>query len=97
MGETTGHENRSAIHRRAVGQGAKIRRRKQLDEETALIEYDASQECYLYHKSVHGAYRVEKQFNFDEILKAWPNDAVDFPMERVTEIAFTKKNLSPPN
>jgi hypothetical protein len=86
-----GHEKKSAIHGTAIAYGAKIKRHKNLDDETTLIEYDVSHECYLYFGSVRGPHRVHKKLKFDQIVDAWLDDTIDLPSQRAFEVKFNKK------
>jgi|HubBroStandDraft_1064217.scaffolds.fasta_scaffold36351_2 hypothetical protein len=87
----SGHERKSAIHGRAISYGAKIKRHENLDDETTLVEYDVSDECYLYFKSVRGPHRVDKKLNFEQIVDAWLDDTIDLPSKRAFEVKFNKR------
>jgi hypothetical protein len=86
-----GHEKKSAIHGTALAYGAKIMRHENLDDDTTLIEYDVSYECYLYFRSVRGPHRVDKKLTFEQIVEAWLDDTIDLPSKRAFEVKFNKK------
>ena len=90
MSTPRGHERKSAIHGRAIADGAKIKRHENLDPETTLVEYDVSAGCYLYFGATRGPHLVDRKFTFEQIVEAWLDDTIDLPSKRVFEVKFNK-------
>jgi hypothetical protein len=86
MKEPKGHQEKSAVHNRAIKAGMSIKRCQNLANETAtLIEYNSSSGCYIYFASILGCFYID--MDFDKIVNIWPEPEAELPIRRVSVIS----------